>query len=124
MKKKTIAAILAATTVTMNLSPLSARAADGNESLQGGWSPQQQIWELARNGMSTFLAGIGKDLLFPPDRIDYDRIRHDMEDVVQQKIVSAEIDKAIGYFDSAVSNSATDMKKADPVSDLEETRKQ
>ncbi len=119
---KTIATMLMAASMTASLAPRIAHAEEVK--VKNGLSPQQEIMEMAKNGLKSIVEGKLQDLLFPAETIDYDRIKHDMEQVVQQKIIDAEIDKAIGYFASAVSNSATDIKKTDPVSDLEETRKQ
>ncbi len=119
---KTLTTMLMAASMTASLAPRLAHAEETK--VKGGLSPQEQVIEMATNGLKSMIEGKLQDLLFPTESIDYDRIKHDMEQVVQQKIMDAEIDKAIGYFASAVSNSATDIKKTDPISDLEETRKQ
>ena len=61
-------------------------------------------------------------MIFPTSVVDYDRIRHDMEQVVQEKIIRAEIDKAIGYINGASSNAATAVLRSDAVEALDNVR--
>ncbi len=118
-KQKFAALAMLSLCLSTTIGTPSARA-DELQGANGG--PQDMVIDFAKETLSTFLTDSIKDMLFPEQGVDYERIKRDMEQVVQKQIVSAEIDKAIGYINGASANAATAVLRTDAVEALDGIR--
>lgn len=95
--------------------------ADQYQDANGG--PEETIVSMGLDYLKSIGGDKLKELLFPSQTIDYDRIKKDMEEVTRQQIVNAEIDKVMGRISGAAQNARTDVLDNDPVPLLISTRK-
>lgn len=125
-KTKQKAAVLTVIAVCASVG-LSTKKTYADELYQGGVtaggnSPQDKLIDMAKNALESFLSDQAKSYLFPEQGVDYDRIKRDMEQVVQKQILDNEIIKTIGYINGATANAATAVERRDAVEALDNIR--
>ncbi len=116
-----MAAILS--TQLLAATPGVARADEGPDSYtSGATGPQDIIIDMGKNALTSLGGEKIKEFLFPGQKVDYERIKKDMEEVTKKQIMDATMDTTMGRINSASDNARTIILRTDYVIDLDNVR--